>query len=113
MKLGTTHTSRITSGSNRNTASRKLGSSFQNAHFTSAKIFRRRMSAACARVGALESGFTVEPCATIKRPLCSLEFMRAQIHRQSTLARARRRFVQNAGRRARDPRADRGLKELE
>jgi len=58
--------------------------------------------------GALDSGFIVEPCATMRRPLCSLEFMRAQIHRQSTLARARRRFVQNAGRRARDPRVDRG-----
>ena len=44
-------------------ASRKLGSSFQNAHSTSAKIFRRRISAVCANVGALESGFTVEPCA--------------------------------------------------
>src|SRR5258705_4093597 len=65
MKFGTTQTSRIDSGSNRNNASRKLGSSFQNAHSTLAKISRRRISAACARVGALESGFTVEPCATI------------------------------------------------
>src|SRR5206468_5130628 len=78
MKFGTTQTSPIDSGSNRNNASRKLGSSFQNAHSTSAKIFRRRISAACASVGALESGFTVEPCPTIKRALCSLEFMRPQ-----------------------------------
>jgi hypothetical protein len=28
-----------------------------------------RISAACASVGALESGFTVEPCATIKSAL--------------------------------------------
>jgi hypothetical protein len=33
---------------------------------------RRRISAACASVGALESGFTVEPCATIKSPLSDL-----------------------------------------
>src|SRR5206468_11017295 len=78
MKFGTTQTSPIDSGSNRNNASRKLGSSFQNAHSTSAKIFRRRISAACASVGALESGFTVEPCPTIKRALCSMEFMRPQ-----------------------------------
>src|SRR5207247_7713996 len=58
-------------GSNRNIASRKLGSSFQNAHPTSAKSLRRRISAACASVGALESGFTVEPWATIKSALSS------------------------------------------
>src|SRR5882724_4034725 len=73
MKFGTTQTSPIDSGSNRNNASRKLGSSFQNAHSTSAKIFRRRISTACASVGALESGFTVEPCATISRALRPLE----------------------------------------
>src|SRR4029453_5998564 len=71
MKFGTTETSRTDSGSNRNNASRKLGSSFQNAHSTFAKIFRRRISAACASVGALESGFTVEPWATIKSALSS------------------------------------------
>src|SRR3954452_5911287 len=71
MKFGTTETSRIDSGSNKNNASRKLGSSFQNAHSTSANMFRRRISAACASVGALESGFTVEPCATTnKAALC-------------------------------------------
>jgi hypothetical protein len=59
------------SGSNKKSASRKLGSSFQKAHATSAKIFRRRISAACASVGALESGFTVEPWATIKSALSS------------------------------------------
>src|SRR5438034_8758209 len=78
MKFGTTQTSRIDSGSNRNNASRKLGSSFQNAHSTLAKIFRRRISAACSNVGALESGFTVEPCATINSALCLLELMRTQ-----------------------------------
>jgi hypothetical protein len=71
MKFGTTQTSRIDSGSNEKIASRKLGSSFQKAHSTPAKIFRRRISAAWANVGALESGFTVEPWATIKRPLSS------------------------------------------
>jgi hypothetical protein len=55
----------------RHTASRKLGSSFQNAHPTSAKTFRRRISAVCASVGALESGFTVEPCATMSSALSS------------------------------------------
>src|SRR5207253_4752932 len=54
------------SGSNKKRASRRLGSSFQNAQPTSAKFFRRRISAACARVGALESGFTVDPCATMR-----------------------------------------------
>src|SRR6266513_5170057 len=78
MKFGTTQTSPIDSGSNRNNASRKLGSSFQNAHSTSAKIFRRRISAACASVGALESGFTVEPCATTNSAVCLLELMRTQ-----------------------------------
>src|SRR5438034_10876637 len=67
MKFGTTQTSRIDSGSNKKVASRKLGSSFQKAHSTSTKIFRRRISTACAKVGALESGFTVEPCATMMR----------------------------------------------
>src|SRR5438093_12229990 len=67
MKFGTTQTYLIVSGSNKKIASRRLGSSFQNAHCTSAKIFRRRISAACASVGALESGFTVEPWPTIKR----------------------------------------------
>src|SRR6266568_3679797 len=66
MKFGTTQTSRIDSGSNKNSVSRRLGSSFQKAHPTSAKTFRRRISAACASVGALESGFTVEPWATIR-----------------------------------------------
>jgi hypothetical protein len=71
MKFGTTQTSRIDSGSNKKSASRKLGSSFQNAHSTSAKIFLRRISAACANVGALESGFTVEPCATMRSAVLS------------------------------------------
>src|SRR5438094_3686043 len=62
-------------GSNRNIASRKLGSSFQNAHPTSAKTFRRRISAACPRVGALESGFTVEPWATIRSAVLFFEVM--------------------------------------
>src|SRR5438874_13790827 len=73
MKFGTTQTSRIDSGSNKNSASRKLGSSFQKAHSTSAKTFRRRISAACASVGALESGFTVEPWATMRRAVLSFE----------------------------------------
>src|SRR5213083_3494532 len=71
MKLGTTNTSRIVSSAKKNRASRRLGSSFQNAQPTSAKTFRRRISAACASVGALESGLTVEPCATIKSALSS------------------------------------------
>src|SRR5882724_2784573 len=75
MKFGTTQTSRIDSGSNRNNASRKLGSSFQNAHSTLAKMLRRRISAACARVGALESGFTVEPCATMSSAASRVRFM--------------------------------------
>src|SRR5438552_6959489 len=78
MKFGTTKTSRVILSAKKNRASRKLGSSFQNAQPTSAKTFRRRISAACTSVGALESGFTVEPCATIKRALCSLELMRTQ-----------------------------------
>ena len=71
MKFGTTETSRNDSESNRKSASRKLGSSFQNPHSTAAKIFRCRISAACASVGALESGFTVEPCATMRSALSS------------------------------------------
>src|SRR6058998_2120426 len=82
MKFGTTQTSPIDSGSNRNNASRKLGSSFQNAHSTSAKIFRRRISAECASVGALESGFTVEPCATINNPVSALGFTLGFYHRK-------------------------------
>src|SRR5467141_904958 len=78
MKFGTTQTYLIVSGSNKKIASRRLGSSFQNAHCTLAKIFRRRISAACASVGALESGFTVEPCATTNSALCLLELMRTQ-----------------------------------
>ena len=75
MKFGTTHTSQIDFGSNKKIASRRLGSSFQKAQPTSAKIFRRRIFAACASVGALESGFTVEPCATIKSALSLLKLM--------------------------------------
>src|SRR6267378_1339336 len=82
MKFGTTQTSPTDSGSNRNNASRKLGSSFQNAHSTSAKIFRRRISAACASVGALESGFTVEPCATINSAASDLYSTRIINHRE-------------------------------
>src|ERR1700756_1302204 len=69
MKFGTTKTSRVVSSAKKNRASRRLGSSFQNAHCTSAKIFRRLISAACASVGALESGFTVDPWPTIKSAL--------------------------------------------
>src|SRR6266571_632650 len=69
MKFGTTETFLIVSGSKRKIASRRLGSSFQNAHCTSPKMFRRRISAACASVGALESGFTVEPCPTMRSAL--------------------------------------------
>src|SRR5436190_18576717 len=87
MKFGTTYTSRIDLGSNRNNASRKLGSSFQKAHSTFAKIFRRRISAACAMVGALESGFTVEPCATIKRDLSVLELIELRNVQRPTLLR--------------------------
>ena len=47
-------------------ASRRLGSSFQKAHATSAKRLRRRISLACARLGVLESGFTVEPWPTMR-----------------------------------------------
>src|SRR5438874_5490499 len=72
MKFGTTWTSRTDFGSNKKSASRKLGSSFQNAQLTSRKILRRLISAACANVGALESGFTVEPCATIRRAVLSV-----------------------------------------
>src|SRR5438876_10632810 len=82
MKFGTTHTSQIDFGSNKKIASRRLGSSFQKAHPTSAKIFRRRISAACASVGALESGFTVEPCATIKSAASDLYFTRIINHRE-------------------------------
>src|SRR5436190_21519121 len=71
MKFGTTQTSPIDSASNKKSASRKLGSSFQNAQPTSAKTFRRRISAACASDGALESGLTVEPCATLIRAVSS------------------------------------------
>src|SRR6266511_894350 len=83
MKFGTTQTSRIDSGSNKKSASRKLGSSFQKPHSTSAKILRRRISAACASVGALESGFTVEPCATIR----SAAFDCTTKHRTSDIGR--------------------------
>src|SRR5262249_31161306 len=38
---------------------------YKTATCHSRKLPRRRISAACASVGALESGFTVEPCATI------------------------------------------------
>src|SRR5437870_1772792 len=82
MKFGTTQTYLIVSGSNKKIASRRLGSSFQNAHSTSAKIFRRRISAACASVGALESGFTVEPCATINNPVSALPFTSEFYHRR-------------------------------
>src|SRR5262252_7099290 len=85
MKFGTTQTSPINSGSNRNNASRKLGSSFQNAYSTSAKIFRRRISAACASVGALECGFTVEPCATINKALPLLELIELRNVQRPTL----------------------------
>jgi hypothetical protein len=44
-----------------------LGSSFQKQHCTSAKRSRRRISAACARFGGLESGFTVDPWPTINK----------------------------------------------
>src|SRR5437870_10350337 len=82
MKFGTTQTCRVRSGSNKKSPSRKLGSSFQKAHPTSAKIFRRRISAACASVGALESWFTVEPCATIKSAASDLYFTRIINHRE-------------------------------
>src|SRR5437773_9551586 len=102
MKFGTTHTSQIDFGSNKKIASRRLGSSFQKAQPTWAKIFRRRISAACASVGALDSGFTVEPCATIKSALSSLELIelgnverrtpnvQRRIRAQMFLSRARR-----------------------
>jgi hypothetical protein len=48
-----------------------LGITLFDAADTTAKTSRRRISAACASVGALESGFTVEPCATIKSALWS------------------------------------------
>src|SRR6266478_4345271 len=70
------------SGSNKKITSRKLGSSFQNAQPTSAKISRRRISAACASVGALESGFTVEPCATINSAASDLYSTRIINHRE-------------------------------
>src|SRR5947199_1022684 len=82
MKFWTTQTSRIDSGSNKKVASRKLGSSFQKAHSTSAKIFRRRISTASASVGALESGFTVEPCATINSAAVALRFTSEFYHRE-------------------------------
>ena len=66
MKLGTTYTSRM-AGSNSSGQSRKDGSSFQNTQATSANTPRRRMAAACARLGAPESGLTVEPCPTMSR----------------------------------------------
>src|SRR5213593_2962384 len=97
MKFGTTYTSRIDSGSNTKIASRKLGSSFQKAHSTPAKAFRRRISAACASVGALESGFTVEPCATINRALSSLRFIQSQktsnVQRSTSNAQFRKHFT--------------------
>src|SRR6266567_5388084 len=65
----------MNSGSNKKIASRKLGSSFQKAHATSTKMFRRRISLAWARVGALESGFTVEPWPTMRSPLWPFEIM--------------------------------------
>jgi hypothetical protein len=37
-------------------------------------MLRRRISAACASVGALESGFTVEPCATINNAASRVRF---------------------------------------
>src|SRR6266513_6219499 len=98
MKFGTTQTSPIDSGSNRNNASRKLGSSFQNAHSTSAKIFRRRISAACASVGTLESGFTVEPCPTIKRALLAFEFIRTTENVQRPTFNVQRLNSEKAGR---------------
>src|SRR5947199_7365070 len=82
MKFGTTQTYLIVSGSNKKIASRKLGSSFQNAHCTSAKTPRRRISTACASVGALESGFTVEPCATINSAAVALRSTPEFYHRE-------------------------------
>src|SRR5438046_5287275 len=73
MKFGTTYTFLIVSGLKRKIASRRLGSSFQNAHATSTKISRRRISAACASVGALESGFTVDPWPTMSSALSDFE----------------------------------------
>ena len=67
MKLGTTYTSRIVAGSKSSGQSRRPGSSFQNAQATSANWPRRRMAAACARLGAPESGLTVEPCPMMSR----------------------------------------------
>src|SRR5436190_22467907 len=72
MKFGTTKTSSI-SFSKKNCASRRLGSSFQKAHCTSAKIPRRRISRAWRQVGMLESGFSVDPCPMMRRALSGLE----------------------------------------
>src|SRR6266511_2674245 len=90
IKFGTTQTSRIDSGSNKKSASRRLGSSFQKAHPTSAKISRRRISAACASVGALESGFTVEPWATMRSAI--LSFRAIQQRQRPTLNAQRPMF---------------------
>ena len=68
MKFGTTYTSRISGASSKSNpaaASRMEGSSFQKQQATCPKSPRRRIAAACARLGALESGLVVEPCPTI------------------------------------------------
>src|SRR5436309_11361510 len=97
MKFGTTQTYLIVSGSNKKIASRRLGSSFQKAQPTSAKTFRRRISAACASVGALESGFTVEPWPTIKSAL--LDCMEENVERPTPNVQRRiQRSAFNIGR---------------
>src|SRR5438552_16015739 len=92
MKLGTTKTSRIAGSRKNSSASRRLGSSFQKPHATSAKIPRRRISAACISVGALESGFTVEPWPTIRSALVEPETMgltgRGNVERSTLLRKA-------------------------
>src|SRR5687768_1092698 len=54
---------------------RRLGSSFQNAQWTSPKIFRRMSVSACSNVGALESGLTVEPWPTTIKALSGFDIM--------------------------------------
>src|SRR5687767_11298720 len=67
MKLGTTKISWMAGSRKKKRASRRLGSSFQKQQATSAKTPRPRMAEACARVGVLEAGFTVEPWPTMRR----------------------------------------------
>ena len=76
---------------------RMLGSSFQNAQCTSPKIFRRINSSAWSKVGALESGFTVEPCPTRIRALSGFNAMRGTYARVAPKGRRENKLSVGTG----------------